>query len=166
MIIKTLMPIKKNEQIFINYGPMCFTEHYEERQNYLKEHYNYFVCDCDACFYRWPIKRIKQEPPEKLLNVYGKIKTDLSNVLEKIKNSAYSIYCDTRLTHEKIKYSHSIDDYFMVIKCIQFFNHYFDRNSVDVGNSKKCLAILLHLCQTPHMLLMNYGKSLEEFRPI
>ncbi|KAF7993001.1 hypothetical protein HCN44_005782 [Aphidius gifuensis] len=53
MSLTNLYPIKKDQQVFINYGVYYDVMNLNERKNYLKKHYN-FNCKCYVCKNNWP----------------------------------------------------------------------------------------------------------------
>lgn len=58
-VIRAICPIKKDEQIFTNYGAAWFLQNKEERRKYLR-FYN-FLCNCEACSNDWIFKnKIKE----------------------------------------------------------------------------------------------------------
>jgi hypothetical protein len=54
IIVRTLEPIKKGEQVTISYKHDFFSTPKIDRINYLKEAY-FFNCECKACIQSWPL---------------------------------------------------------------------------------------------------------------
>ncbi|XP_030752090.1 SET and MYND domain-containing protein DDB_G0284059-like isoform X1 [Sitophilus oryzae] len=54
MIVKAIKPIKADDIIYENYGPLYMSEPLESRQAKLKENY-YFECLCQPCMEMWPL---------------------------------------------------------------------------------------------------------------
>ncbi|XP_016839232.1 SET and MYND domain-containing protein DDB_G0273591 [Nasonia vitripennis] len=60
MVMMTVLPVKKGEQLYCCYGP-SITENVQERQAYLLKNY-YFTCECEACNNNWTLESFNTLP--------------------------------------------------------------------------------------------------------
>lgn len=68
MILRAIRPIKKDEIVYDNYGPIYSMQSFSERQQKLKNRY-WFDCQCKACTENFPMYRDLDTDEIKLLCV-------------------------------------------------------------------------------------------------
>lgn len=152
VIVKSVLPIKKNEQIYDNYGPSCFENERNQRQAHLLRHYN-FTCECVACKNEWSLKYIDEDLPSHIETQYHKMNNDFIQILEnskKLIQSHYSnYYYKNNDSQGNLKLLH--DETQNIVKIIEFCYDNRQKNSSELNNATDCLKSLIRLNQKPHV---------------
>lgn len=149
MTSTVLFPIKKEDQIFDNYGVYYDQLPRDERQSELFLLYR-FVCDCEACKYDWPMSASESDVIYKNFKGFTKMALRFREIY-----SEYSIIKRIMNSFGK-KYNcvpdvskHVLD----LVEIIEKFSRRFKKNSAEIVDAVLLLDGLLSLTENRYFLL-------------
>lgn len=160
IIVKTLGPVKKGGQIFINYGPNHMYHTLDERKKILENEYN-FICHCKACVDDWPMKCTElSSVNEKDYELFS----DNQNIFRRLE---LFLSCIQKLmffsTWDILEITDDSDYWKDFVKCFSFFYARCPKNSAPVDTMKLYFERTIELREEFYMTLMDGAKLIKEW---